>query len=200
MRVDREKPKPGEESVWDYPRPPRVEPVPERIRIIFEDIEIVDSSRGWRVLETSHPPVYYIHPDDLKHDCVEPSHRRSFCEWKGQASFVSVRAYGSLHGRRRAGSTAARWLLRRMGHLKGGRSIQGCFRNRFLVNNPWHATLQRKTMAWRPCAAGAADPCAQRVQTSASVCVTTAGSLCSGRRPLPNPSIQWPERLALVSR
>ena len=91
MRDRREQPGPGQESVWDYPRPPRVERVPERVRITFNGVEIADSSRVWRVLETSHPPVYYIHSDDLRRECLEPSLRRSFCEWKGQASFVTLR-------------------------------------------------------------------------------------------------------------
>ncbi len=91
MRDRREQPGPGQESVWDYPRPPRVERVPERVRITFNGVEVADSSRAWRVLETSHPPVYYIHPDDLRREYIEPSFRRSFCEWKGQASFVTLR-------------------------------------------------------------------------------------------------------------
>lgn len=91
MRDRREQLGPGQESVWDYPRPPRVERVPERVRITFNGVEVADSSRVWRVLETSHPPVYYIHPDDLRREYIEPSFRRSFCEWKGQASFVTLR-------------------------------------------------------------------------------------------------------------
>ncbi len=57
---------PGQESVWDYPRPPRLEPVPERLRVVFDGITIADTLRGWRVLETSHPPTYYLHPDDIR--------------------------------------------------------------------------------------------------------------------------------------
>jgi uncharacterized protein (DUF427 family) len=87
----RETPGPGQESVWDYPRPPRLEPVHERIRIVFDDVVIADTTRAWRVLETSHPPTYYLHPDDLSQEHLEPSLRRSFCEWKGRASFVTVR-------------------------------------------------------------------------------------------------------------
>ena len=91
MKVQRERPGPGQESVWDYPRPPRVEPVERRLRIVCNDVEIADTTRGWRVLETSHPPVYYFHPDDLQREYLETSLRRSFCEWKGQASFVTLR-------------------------------------------------------------------------------------------------------------
>jgi uncharacterized protein (DUF427 family) len=55
-RQEREKPGPGQESVWDYPRPPALEPVPERIRIEFNSKTIADTNRAYRVLETSHPP------------------------------------------------------------------------------------------------------------------------------------------------
>lgn len=91
MRVEREPVRKGQVSVWDYPRPPRLEPVTARIEVVFEGVTIADSGRSWRVLETSHPPVYYIHPDDIASEFVIPSRRRSFCEWKGQASFVSIR-------------------------------------------------------------------------------------------------------------
>lgn len=91
MSIQSEPVGPGQESVWDYPRPPRLEPVPERIRIVFRGETIADTTRAWRVLETSHPPVYYIPPDDLAREYVRPSRRRSFCEWKGQASYVTLR-------------------------------------------------------------------------------------------------------------
>lgn len=91
MTTERETPGPGQESVWDYPRPPRVERVPERVRITFNGVEVANSIRAWRALETSHPPVYYIHPDDLKRECLQVSFRQSFCEWKGKASFVTLR-------------------------------------------------------------------------------------------------------------
>jgi uncharacterized protein (DUF427 family) len=84
--------KPGQESVWDYPRPPRLEHEPDRIRIVFHGEAIADTTRAFRVLETSHPPVYYIPPEDVRKECLEPSSRRSFCEWKGRASFVTLRA------------------------------------------------------------------------------------------------------------
>lgn len=82
------KPKPGQESVWDYPRPPRLEPVPETLRVVFNGVEIARTPRGFRVLETSHPPVYYFPPEDVRLDLAErhlaPS---SFCEWKGSAHY-----------------------------------------------------------------------------------------------------------------
>ena len=67
-RPQPEKPGPGQESVWDYPRPPRVEAVPERIRVVAGGILIADTTRAMRVLETSHPPVYYVPRDDVRSD------------------------------------------------------------------------------------------------------------------------------------
>ena len=59
-------PKPGQESVWDYPRPPRLEPLNKRLRVVFAGVTLAETSRGKRVLETSHPPVYYFPPDDIR--------------------------------------------------------------------------------------------------------------------------------------
>jgi uncharacterized protein (DUF427 family) len=84
-------PGPGQESVWDYPRPPRVEPVPHRVRVEFGGIVLADSTAALRVCETASPPVYYIPPADVEMSCLEPSTRTSFCEWKGLASYRSVR-------------------------------------------------------------------------------------------------------------
>lgn len=85
------KPGPGQESVWEYPRPPRLEATEKRIKIVFNDVVIADTRRAYRVLETSHPPVYYIPPDDIVAGVLVAVNGRSFCEWKGQASYYSVR-------------------------------------------------------------------------------------------------------------
>jgi uncharacterized protein (DUF427 family) len=76
------------ESVWDYPRPPRLEPVPERIRILHAGLPLADTVAALRILETSHPPVYYIPPQDVASNRLQPSaSRQSFCEFKGLASY-----------------------------------------------------------------------------------------------------------------
>jgi uncharacterized protein (DUF427 family) len=90
------KPNPGQESVWDYPRPPRLEPVDRRIEIDFAGISIVDAPRGFRVLETSHPPVYYLAPEFVLPDVLQPAQGTSFCEWKGQADYLDVTANGKV--------------------------------------------------------------------------------------------------------
>jgi uncharacterized protein (DUF427 family) len=84
------KPKPGQESVWDYPRPPRVEPSQKRIKVICRDIIIADTQNSQRVLETSHPPVYYIPPEDIQMQYLVATQRQSFCEWKGRAKYYSI--------------------------------------------------------------------------------------------------------------
>jgi len=84
-------PGPGQESVWSYPRPPRVEPVASRVRVELEGLTIADTTRALRVAETASPPCYYIPPADVLRDHLEPSARTSFCEWKGVASYWSVR-------------------------------------------------------------------------------------------------------------
>ena len=89
-------PAPGQESVWDYPRPPRLEPVERHIEIRLGGETVVDSRRSWRVLETSHPPVYYLPTRDIRMDLLEPADGSSFCEWKGAARYWSVRAGGRL--------------------------------------------------------------------------------------------------------
>lgn len=80
-------PGPGQESVWDYPRPPRVEPVPERIRVFIGGVEVADSERALRVLETAGAPVYYIPRADIRMDLLERSPHSTLCEWKGDASY-----------------------------------------------------------------------------------------------------------------
>ncbi|WP_421724824.1 DUF427 domain-containing protein [Bauldia sp.] len=89
-RAGRIEPGPGQESVWDYPRPPRLEPVNDRIRVIVGDQAIADTTRAFRVLETSHPPAYYLPPDDIRTDLLSPARGQSFCEFKGMAEYWSL--------------------------------------------------------------------------------------------------------------
>jgi uncharacterized protein (DUF427 family) len=84
------------ESVWDYPRPPRVEPANRRIRVVLGGETIVDTRRAHRVLETSHPPVYYVPAEDVVPGALAPAGgRTTFCEWKGTASYFDVSAGGA---------------------------------------------------------------------------------------------------------
>ena len=91
QRPQRIEPGPGQESVWDYPRPPRVEPTTSRIEIVFNARVIAATTRALRVLETSHPPIYYLPTSDVLMEHVRPSgHRPSFCEFKGLATYFTV--------------------------------------------------------------------------------------------------------------
>jgi uncharacterized protein (DUF427 family) len=80
----------GHESVWDYPRPPRLERTTERLRVICAGETIADSILGYRVLETSHPPVYYIPPVDIAMQFLERAPGTSWCEFKGEAQYWSL--------------------------------------------------------------------------------------------------------------
>ncbi|HEY4947041.1 MAG TPA: DUF427 domain-containing protein [Acidimicrobiales bacterium] len=84
------------ESVWDYPRPPRLEKVERRIRVVFGGVTIADTTGAFRVLETSHPPNYYLPPGDVLAGCLTRTRHRSSCEWKGVAHYFDVRAGGSV--------------------------------------------------------------------------------------------------------
>ena len=93
------KPKRGEESVWDYPRPPRLEHVGKTIQIIFAGMQVVDAPDCYRVLETSHPPVYYISPEFISSGAVVPVEGASICEWKGRADYFDVVRNGKVASR-----------------------------------------------------------------------------------------------------
>jgi uncharacterized protein (DUF427 family) len=85
------KPAPGQESVWDYPRPPRLEDSTRHIQVIFNGQIIADTHRAKRILETSHPPVYYLPPEDLRLEFFEKTRRQTYCEWKGQAAYYTIK-------------------------------------------------------------------------------------------------------------
>ncbi len=84
------------ESVWDYPRPPRVEPIGLRLQVVHDDRLLADAAGGFRVLETSHPPCYYLPPDSVDWSRLEPSSTRTFCEFKGHACYWSLRTADGL--------------------------------------------------------------------------------------------------------
>ena len=79
------------ESVWDYPRPPRVEPSAARVVVELDGQVLADTRRSLRVLERSHPPVYYLPAADVRTERLGPSARRaSWCEYKGAASYYDA--------------------------------------------------------------------------------------------------------------
>ena len=78
------------ESVWDYPRPPKLEPVTHRLRVVFAGIEIADTTSAHRILETSHPPTYYIPKRDVSMEHLVSVGGGSFCEFKGRATYWTI--------------------------------------------------------------------------------------------------------------
>ena len=78
------------ESVWDYPRPPRVETSSRHLRVDFGGETIAQTKRSLRVLETSHPPGYYIPIADVRQGVLVPALRRTWCEFKGEAMYFDV--------------------------------------------------------------------------------------------------------------
>ena len=83
-------PGPGQESVWDYPRPPRLEADARRVRVVLGGETIADTVHALRVLETSHPPTFYLPRADFVPGALVPAPGSSFCEWKGQAAYLHL--------------------------------------------------------------------------------------------------------------
>ena len=85
MRLRPDPVRPGEESVWRYPRPAIAEASDRHIRIEHRGVLVADTRAAVRTLETSHPPSWYLPPLDLTPGLLRRSDRRSFGEWKGEA-------------------------------------------------------------------------------------------------------------------
>ena len=78
------------ESVWDYPRPPSVEPSVEHVVVTLGGITIVDTTRSFRVCETSHPPTYYLPIETFADGVLRPTAGTTWCEYKGEASYLDL--------------------------------------------------------------------------------------------------------------
>lgn len=89
----------GQESVWMYPRPPRLERSARMIEIFFNGVRIAKTDAAWRVLETSHPPVYYLPPQAFIPGCLSPAPDQSWCEWKGRARYFDICVGGKIASR-----------------------------------------------------------------------------------------------------
>ncbi|MBD2187763.1 DUF427 domain-containing protein [Pseudanabaena mucicola] len=90
MHPQRIEPQLGQESVWDYPRPAIWEDTNKRIRIICNGVVLAETQQAKRVLETSHPPCYYIPIEDIKMEYLIETSRRTMCEWKGISQYYDV--------------------------------------------------------------------------------------------------------------
>lgn len=83
-------PGPGQESVWDYPRPPVIVDDTRLIQVRLNDVLIAETRAARRVLETASPPTFYLPPASVQCDCLQPGTGSSVCEWKGRAAYFSV--------------------------------------------------------------------------------------------------------------
>lgn len=92
--MKRIEPGPDQESVWDYPRPPKLEKTDKHIKVVLNGEIIADSHHPKRVLETSHPPVYYIPPEAVQMEFLEKESGSSYCEWKGKAHYYRISVDG----------------------------------------------------------------------------------------------------------
>ena len=90
MRPEPDPPGPGQESVWDFPRPAVAEPVASHVLVIHGGVIVAETRAAVRTLETSHPPSYYIPSADIPEGRVRRAGGGSFCEWKGQATYWDV--------------------------------------------------------------------------------------------------------------
>jgi uncharacterized protein (DUF427 family) len=91
VRPTRIEPGPGQEAVWDYPRPPVLEPTDAHIVVVLGGETVANTRGASRVLETSHPPGYYLPPDAFAPGTLVSAPGTSFCEWKGTARYLTVR-------------------------------------------------------------------------------------------------------------
>ena len=110
-------PGPGQTSVWDFPRPPRLEADPREVVIRWGTHEVARSRAAIRVLETAHPPSFYLPWDDVDRKLLQPAPGSSFCEWKGPARYWSL-----VDGERRLDGVA--WSYPRP--LAGAEALAHC--------------------------------------------------------------------------
>lgn len=92
--AERIEPGRGQESAWDYPRPPRVEPSSRHIVVKFGGVVVADTRQAVRVLETTHPPVYYVPPHHVRLELMKLSPLHTECEYKGTASYYDLTVDG----------------------------------------------------------------------------------------------------------
>jgi uncharacterized protein (DUF427 family) len=85
-----ESPREGQESVWDYPRPPAYVPDQRPVAVYADATLFAETSHSIRALETGSPPAFYLPPDSVRSELLIQSPQRTFCEWKGEAEYFDV--------------------------------------------------------------------------------------------------------------
>ena len=91
-----DKPGPGQESVWDYPRPPSVELSHETVEVVLGGEVVARTTAAYRVMETSHPPTYYLPREAFVAGSLKETGGQSYCEWKGEAAYLDVHGGGKV--------------------------------------------------------------------------------------------------------
>ena len=84
----------AQESIWEYPRPPRVEDCFKHVQVVFNGMAIADSQQSVRVLEKGHPPVFYFPPEDVFVKTLAETAHRTTCEFKGEAHYYTISVGG----------------------------------------------------------------------------------------------------------
>jgi uncharacterized protein (DUF427 family) len=97
----------GQASVWDYPRPPRLEDVYKKVKVVFGGVALAYTTRAKRVLETSHPPVNYIPPEDIQVEFMRESGHTSHCEWKSRARYYDIATKDEITGEEKSENCSA---------------------------------------------------------------------------------------------
>lgn len=96
MRPRRVEPGPGQLSVWDFPRPPALVQWHEHVVVTLAGVVVADTTEAWCVLETSHPPTYYLPASAFLEGSLQPADGTSYCEWKGTADYLDVVTDGAV--------------------------------------------------------------------------------------------------------
>ena len=97
--IERVAPEPGQESVWDYPRPPSLQRCDKLVRILLQGELLAETTAAFCVRETSHPPTYYLPPADIDMRYLNQVPGASVCEWKGMASYYDIVCNGEIYPR-----------------------------------------------------------------------------------------------------
>ena len=83
-------PEPGQESVWDYPRPPIAKPCNRLVEVRDGDVIVASTTASYRVMETASPPTFYLPPDAVNRELLVDATGHSVCEWKGEAHYLAL--------------------------------------------------------------------------------------------------------------
>ena len=125
-----EQPRKGQESVWDYPRPPSLADDGRHIQVRAGDLVIADTTRAVRLLETASPPTFYIPQEDVRTELLAAHPSTSYCEWKGDAQYWALKRDNGVRDRSRDSSESpATWLSTRRGSNVTSMT-SGCSRSR----------------------------------------------------------------------